>query len=225
MRKLNVEAHNFTNVQKEGKDLLAHIYATGEPMPGAFMRMRADVDPFALQPKFKVAFALTRVQLPQINNFFKAYAKVDAESGEFSLFGELTAAEGNINGYVKPLLDKPRFLSIEDIKEESFPKALWESVVAAIAALFKNQPKDRLATEVPISGKFDQPNPDTLATIFNLLRNAFIQAIVPGFGGSSKVAQTGKSSKWEKADEDAGDKWTPIDIRNLGSDKPSRSGK
>jgi hypothetical protein len=38
-----------------------------------------------------------------------------------------------------------------------------------------------VATKATISGSFDNPNTSTMQVILNLIRNAFIQSILPGF--------------------------------------------
>jgi len=44
----------------------------------------------------------------------------------------------------------------------------------------KNQKHDRLAAQIPISGRFDHPDLNGWAAAFSLLRNAFIQALQHG---------------------------------------------
>jgi hypothetical protein len=66
----------------------------------------------------------------------------------------------------------------------------WEALVGVVTAVFKNQPHDLIATVVPMSGDLKQPQSDILATIGNLLRNAFIRAYLPRFQGTAADHQT-----------------------------------
>ena len=97
---------------------------------------------------------------------------------------------GNKQNVVGRLLGKPatRTGIISWNKDKKNPaKLLWESIVGAVVGIFKNKPEDRLATKIPISETFDQPSPDIWATIGNLLRNAFVRAIIPGLDREVQV--------------------------------------
>ncbi len=74
---------------------------------------------------------------------------------------------------------------MEDIlkwkKEDERPiEKLWEGVVGAVAAVFKNWSHDRLATKIPLEGRFDRPDVNAWEAMFGVLRNAFIQALRHG---------------------------------------------
>ena len=45
--------------------------------------------------------------------------------------------------------------------------------------ILKNPKKDQVATKVPIEGEFSNTSIDTWEAIFELLKNAFIQALLP----------------------------------------------
>lgn len=176
---LNILATNLTNSEKAGESKVAHIDADGLVMEDGKIKGHMDIDPFAPKPTFDLAAELTHVSLPKLNNFLLAYGKFDVERGLFSLYMECTASEGKFSGYLKPLLEDLKVVSWHKDKKDP-AKLLWESIVGAVTGLFKNKPEDRLATKIPISGTFDNPSPDIWATIGNLLRNAFVRAIMPG---------------------------------------------
>ena len=56
-----------------------------------------------------------------------------------------------------------------------------EGVVAAAAWLLKNPRRDEVAARVTISGRIDSPQFSTWEALFGLLKNAFINAVTPGF--------------------------------------------
>jgi len=47
--------------------------------------------------------------------------------------------------------------------------------------LLKNRRRDEVATRVTISGRIDGPQFSTWEALFGLLKNAFINAVTPGF--------------------------------------------
>jgi hypothetical protein len=175
-------ATNLTNRPTPGVDLPANIQMTAEPPGGGTFKLKGNLAPLAEQPTFSIDATLEGVGLAALNDFFKAYANVDAEGGTFSAYAELAAADGAFRGYVKPLLKDVQVAKWRD--DESFGRKLWEHIVQLAAKILENPDKKRVATRIPIGGRFDKPQPDLWATIGGLLRNAFIQALLPGIEGS-----------------------------------------
>src|SRR6185369_12859262 len=97
--------------------------------------------------------------------------------GWFDLVIEVDAKEGQVAGYVKPLFRNLKLFSLrQDIKEDDVPRFFWQAILGVAAAVFKNQPRDQFGTLIPFRGDASAPNTDVLATIGNVLRNAFIRA-------------------------------------------------
>jgi hypothetical protein len=138
-----------------------------------------DIDPYAAQPTFKLDFQVEQVELTTINNFFDAYASIDVKSGVFQMYSEVAAADGNFTGYVKPLFKDMTILDVS--KDAKNPlKLIWQALVAGVAALFTNHSTDVIGTTIPLSGTFENKNIDILSTLGGILKNAFIQALLPG---------------------------------------------
>jgi hypothetical protein len=69
------------------------------------------------------------------------------------------------------------------VKEDNVLQLFWEALVGVAGELLKNQPRDQVATVIPLRGDIYAPNTDFLATLFNVLRNAFIRAYLPRLEG------------------------------------------
>ena len=67
-------------------------------------------------------------------------------------------------------------------------KIVWESIVAGLSRVFRNQPKNRFATKMPISGTMDDPKADVLSTLGSILKNEFIRAFTSEFEGNIEPA-------------------------------------
>ncbi len=199
---LYVEAKNLTNSKDVSDTLFAVVEARGVAMKMAPVTMHLEIDPFAEQPTFELKASLRRLALPSLNDFIRAYGDFDFEKGTLSLDTELAAAGGGIKGYVKPLLND---VKIVDWKEDAVKplKALWETAVGAVGALFTNPQKDRIGTEIPIEGKIEHPGTNIFAIIGGLLKNAFIRALTPGLEGKVDLAPL-DSAKKRKLQEKAG---------------------
>jgi hypothetical protein len=70
-------------------------------------------------------------------------------------------------------------------KDKSPAKLLKEKVVSMVAGALKNDDTQQVATKAPFEGNFADNEVDIWTTIANLLRNAFVEAIVGGFEGQT----------------------------------------
>jgi hypothetical protein len=89
--------------------------------------------------------------------------------------------EGQLNGYVKPLFRNLKVFSLtQDIKEDNVLQFFWQALVGFATTVFKNQSRDQFGTLIPFSASdTGKTSTDLLATIGNILRNAFVRAYLP----------------------------------------------
>src|SRR5207247_7111395 len=52
-------------------------------------------------PAFELSVRITDVNMPAMNDMFRAYGNFDVASGEFSFFSEMAVRDAAITGYVK----------------------------------------------------------------------------------------------------------------------------
>ncbi len=150
---------------------------------------RLDVlaEPIALEADIK----LEEVDLTRLNDFFEAYVGFDVEQGRMGLYSEVATAENKFEGYIRPILKEVRVLSIE--KDKSLLQMAYEGVVEAVRIVFTNQREKQVATQVPISGRLDNPEINIWKTVLNTVRNAFIEAYAPELEGSIDLDKLGLS--------------------------------
>ena len=108
---LEALAKGLTTVPRKSEALPATFHAEGRAMNHADLRVDLKLDPLAKEPTFDLDAELTALKLATLNDFLKAYAKVDAEGGTFSLFTEMAASKGAFKGYVKPLIKDLKIFS------------------------------------------------------------------------------------------------------------------
>lgn len=180
---LKVEVTNLTNSKDLTGTRVASLSVEGVLMRSGQLTVTGDIDPFQHQPTFTIRTRLEKLKIPQLNDFLKAYVNVDAEKGTLSLYSDVTAKRGAFHGYVKPLIEGLDILQWKKEDERPIEK-LWEGLVGAVAEVFNNQSKDRLATRIPLDGKLDKPDIHTWDAIAEVLRNAFIQALRHGLDKS-----------------------------------------
>jgi hypothetical protein len=172
---------NLGNIHDETAPMISTVQATAVAMDQAKLEFKMTLDPFSYRPTFHLALRLLGLDVTRINNLAVAYGKFDFKRGWFDLVIEADSKEGQVTGYVKPLFRNLKVFSLtEDIKEDNVLEFFWQALVGAATTLFKNQYHDQFGTMVPftvdVSGA---TSTDVLATIGNVLRNAFVRAYLP----------------------------------------------
>jgi hypothetical protein len=123
------------------------------------------------------------VNLPDLNESLKAYANVDVGRGTFRMAAEMAGKDGGFQGYVKPFFEDLDFNNLED-KRKNVLSRIWENVVAGLAWLVKNKPRDQVGTRIPFQGRFGDPQVGLMTTVRNLFRHGFVRAFKPTVEGS-----------------------------------------
>lgn len=182
---LQVLALNLTNTDDSAKALPSFVSIYARTIGGGILKGAMDLNAMKEIPDFDLDIELTQVDLTQLNDFIAAYGKFDVEKGTFSVFSEVKLLNGQLDGYVKPFLDDVKVLNWEKDKEEGgFFKAAWEAIVGTVKEVGENQPRDQVATQVPLTGNVNQPDADVWKTVINTLKHAFIEAFNKGIEGS-----------------------------------------
>jgi hypothetical protein len=123
---------------------------------------------------------LLGLDLTKINDLALTYGKFDFKRGWFDLVIETDSNEGIVNGYVKPLFRNVKVFSLaQDLKEDSVMQFFWQALVGFTTTVFKNWNRDQFGTVIPFSGNASGTSTDILATIGNVLYNAFVRAYMP----------------------------------------------
>lgn len=180
---IQLEISNISNVEEREEELPSRIEMSAISIGGGNLSIQADANLLKQIPDFDLALEFENVNLPDLNDLFEAYVGVDAEEGEFSLYSEIVVKDGIIEGYVQPVIINLSVLDLDDEDHDLF-SATWEVIVAGVAQVFENQEEDQLATRVPVSGELVDPDAGVFLTIWNVFRNAFIEAFqqtVEGF--------------------------------------------
>lgn len=196
LTKVEALAQNLTNADNNKVLLPATLTASANAYQGtASLNMK--LNPLAARTVFDLNAELKNTNLVLLNDFFKAYANVDVNKGTLGLYTEFASKEGKYKGYVKPVIKDLDVLGPEDKKDNLFRK-LWEGIVGAAGVILKNHKEDQIATKVPIEGDLSGSSTDILETVFELLRNAFIQALMPAIDNKINLASIEAAPKEKK---------------------------
>lgn len=174
---------NLTNIHDDVTPMFSTVSAKGTAMDHARFEYEMKLDPFSYRPTYQLAVRLLGLDVTKTNSLARAYGNFDFEHGWFDLVIELDVKEGAVTGYMKPLFRDLTVFDLEKDAREDVLLAFWEALVGLASELFKNQPRDQVATLIPISGHLGNAEADVMATIGNLLRNAFVRAYLPKLQG------------------------------------------
>ena len=190
------EALNLRNSYDSAALLPASLTMRADLYEGK-LSLNAKMNPLANDPTFDMNADLKHTNLVKLNEFFQAYAKVDVNKGDFGLYTEVAAKKGNFAGYVKPLIQDLDVLGKEDRKDNVFQK-MWEGFVGTVGEVFRNQQKDQVATKVEFKGSLKNPDTDVWSAIYNVLENAFIQALQPSIDHEINIASVDTKKEEKK---------------------------
>ncbi|MGB6034678.1 MAG: DUF748 domain-containing protein [Cryomorphaceae bacterium] len=174
LKEINLRAENLRNVQSSSDDLPASIQVTTSAMDRGMIDLKAEMNYLLEPPDFDIDLEIEQLNLVQFNEFFEAYANLGLKSGTLNFYSEAAARNGQIEGYIKPLIKN---LEIADTDStDGLIKKIYKGAVQAGTELFENQKKDQIGTKVPISGSLEKSQVKILQSLLNFFKNAFIEA-------------------------------------------------
>lgn len=170
-------AENLRNTVEEGEKLPSTIHAHARAYGGT-MVLDMGLDALANHPTFDLTAEIEGANLPDLNDFFIAYGKFDVSQGTFGLYTEFAADGGKYKGYVKPIIKDLEVIGLED-REDNFFQRTKEALLDLVGKILENPEEDQVASRIPIAGTFDNTEILVWEAIWQVLRNAFIEALMP----------------------------------------------
>jgi hypothetical protein len=169
---------NLSNHQNQGP---ADLTLRGRFMGSGDTSVAGDFLASRQGPTFNLKVAIQNTDLPSMNDILRAFGSFDVAAGQFSVFSQVAVNDGNINGYVKPMFANLKVYDYQKDKNTPVLHQAKELAIAAASHLFKNRSTERVAADIDLKGKLTSPDISTWEALAQVLRNAFIEAIIPGF--------------------------------------------
>ncbi|MBI2527938.1 MAG: DUF748 domain-containing protein [Candidatus Rokubacteria bacterium] len=174
----DLSVQNLSNQKADGT---ATVQLRGKFMGTGDTQMSATFRPETRSADVAVKVQVDGTDMVSMNDLVHAYGGFGVAAGTFSVFAELRAKDGGIDGYVKPLFRGVQVAGGRRDQPESFRQRLYEGLVGIVTKLLENRPRGEVATVVTLSGPMDRPEVSTWEVVGRLLQNAFFKAILPGF--------------------------------------------
>jgi hypothetical protein len=134
---------------------------------------------------FEIGVAIRGTELTALNDLLRTYAKLDVTAGWFSFYSEIAVADGRLAGYIKPLFEDVDVYDREQDRHKGFFRRIWEGIAEGLSEILANRPRDEVATIADLQGSVENPEASNWQILVNVIRNAFFDAILPGFKGSA----------------------------------------
>ncbi len=194
---ISILAENLSSVEDTAL-LPASVKASANIYKGIFL-LKMKLNPLAENPTFDLNAQLKNTNLPDLNDFLKAYAKFDVHAGTFGLYTEVASKDRKFVGYVKPIIKNLKVKGDED-RHDSFMNKLYETLVGTVGVILKNPDEKHIATKIPFKGDYAETDIKTWQAVIEVLRNAFIQALYPSIDSEISILSVDKV----KAEEEKG---------------------
>ncbi len=189
---VNAHVSNLSNHSSQGSskiDLQGRFMGNGETTLAGTFR------PETHGPDFNLNLSIANTSLPLLNDLLRAYGRFDVQSGEVSVYSQVDVAHGAITGYVKTLFGNVVVYDRSKDKNKPLLHQAYELMIGGATKVLKNSSSQKVATEVSLNGRLDKPDTSTWEALLELLHNAFVNAIEPGFdheiGSITPVQQGG----------------------------------
>jgi hypothetical protein len=178
MTDVQVSLDNLTNSNHSKELMPSTAEMTGRPFKRGRLNVHLALNTDIKEPTFAEKIALENIPAPALNSFLAKYGSVYAKSGNLAFYSEMVSAKGGFNGYAKPFF--------QDLVFEPMPKdrgglaEIWSALVNGVKDIFENDEK-AVATTIPITGRYSNPNIDFFSAAFGVVENAWFQALSHGF--------------------------------------------
>lgn len=203
---LNGEITNLSNADRSEGLQYANFDVQGRLLDNADATLSGRLDPLGDFYNFELKLKITGIDLTKLNDVSEAYGNFNFKSGNGDFVMELQADEAQLTGYAKPVLDNVEIFDLEEDLQEGVFSAAWQAIVGAFGTIFRNDPKDRIATEVEIRGNLDDPDVSAWEAFLAIVQNAFVEAFESDFGRESNSSSSApQDTNTEQPTDSTGD--------------------
>jgi hypothetical protein len=171
----------LTSLSNHSEDGISGINAHARFMGTGASSLAGTFRPQKHGSDFDLNLAVDQANLPSLNDLLRAYGRFDVQSGNVSIYSQASVRGGAINGYIKMLFNDVVVYNHEKDKNKPLLHQAYELAIGGAAKLLKNRSSQHVATEVKLNGKLNSPTTSTWEALENLVSNAFVNAIEPGF--------------------------------------------
>jgi hypothetical protein len=178
MDQVELVLDNLSNSAKLKTEFPSTAVLQGRPFKRGKLELHMGFNTEIKQPTFKDQIHLQNIPAPALNSFLAKYASVYAKSGDLAFYSEMLSEKGTFKGYLKPFFQDLQFQPVP--KDRNGLAALWATIMNGLKDVLENE-DNVVATQIPVSGNYNNPDLDFWSAAFGLIKNAYFQALAQGF--------------------------------------------
>jgi len=174
----NMRIENLSNHAERGQ---SHLDLNGEFMGSGATRIYGTFVASGGGPEFTTNVEIKNTNLTALNPLMRAHGRIDVAQGYLTVYSQIGVKNNRISGYVKPLFSDVKVYSYEKDKNKNVLQQTKALLVGAAAHMLKNRKTQKVASQVNLAGELKKPQVSSWQAFVEVIRNAFVQAILPGF--------------------------------------------
>ncbi len=178
LNRVSLSAINLTNMPATEHSTVARISVEGTTTGHGQFWMRLFVPSLVDSVTFDLQAALEGVNMVDLNDVLRAFAKFDVKRGICSVYSEFKVENGHYRGHVKPQFKNLDVFAWQKEHSKGFLQICRQALVALVANVFKNRPRDELSFDIGITGTFEDADVDVWSAVGGLLANAFHRSFI-----------------------------------------------
>jgi hypothetical protein len=132
-------------------------------------------------PEFTTNIEISNTDLTTLNPLLRAHGRIDVAHGYLTVYSQVGVKNNRISGYIKPLFSDVQVYASEKDKNKNVFQKTKELLVGTAAHVLKNRTTQKVASQVTLAGELKNPEISSWQAVVEVIRNAFIEAILPGF--------------------------------------------
>jgi hypothetical protein len=159
----------------------AQLALNGRFMGSGETEVAGTIHAYGQSPEVNLNIKIQNTDMTSLNPLLRAYGRFDVAQGYFTLYSQLAIADGILSGYVKPMFSDLKVYDYQKDKNKGVLAQGKQMLIGAAGHVFKNRQTQKVATQIPITGSLKKPNVSAWEAFVEIVDNAFVQAILPGF--------------------------------------------
>ena len=185
LNRTNIRLENLGNHQVHGP---ARLHLTGTFLGSGSTKVDGTFLASGEGPEFAMNVAILNTDMRSLNPLLRAHGRFDVAQGQFTVYAQLGVKDRRITGYVKPMFSDLKVYDPNKDKNKGPLQQVKEMAIGAAAHVFKNSETKKVATQIDLNGTLKDPNVSNWQALVEVVRNAFIKAILPGFDREVQTA-------------------------------------
>jgi hypothetical protein len=174
----NMRIENLSNHLDHG---LSKLDLNGKFMGGGATRIYGTFMASGGGPEFTTNIEIINTKLTALNPLLRAYGRIDVVHGDLTVYSQIGVKNSRISGYVKPMFYDVQVYGHQKDKNKSVLQQAKDLLLGAAVHILKNRKTQKVASQVNLTGDLKNPKVSSWQAFVEVIRNAFVQAILPGF--------------------------------------------